>query len=79
MLHEYWTSPQPKEGEQWIYDIKSSSITDFKKRSLPYLHFLFFKKTPWLKADKYWHEDFWKVEEEFEQKKHIKINIEGIS
>ena len=78
LLHEYWTSPQPKEGEQWIYDITSSWITDFKKRSLPYLHFLFFKKTPWLKTDKYWDKDFWKVEE-FEQKKHIKINIEGIS
>lgn len=44
LLHEYWTSPQPKDGEQWIYDVKNGSITDYKGRSLPYLHFLFFKK-----------------------------------
>ena len=79
LLHEYWTSPQPKDGEQWIYDVKNGSITDYKGRSLPYLHFLFFKKTPWLQTDSYWREDFWRVQNTVEEQKYIKINIEGIS
>lgn len=79
LLHEYWTSPQPKDGEQWIYDIMSNRIADFKKRSLPYLHFLFFKKTPWLKTDNCWHEGFWKLQEPIESYKYINIDINGIS
>ena len=79
LLHEYWTSPQPKDGEQWIYDVKNGSITDYKGRSLPYLHFLFFKKTPWLQTDRYWRKDFWRIQNTVEEQKYIKIDIEGIS
>lgn len=59
--------------------MKNGCITDYKGRSLPYLHFLFFKKKPWLQTDRYWREDFWRVQNTVEEQKYIKINIEGIS
>lgn len=77
LLHEYWTSPQPQKGELWRYDM--GKIFDDSNRELPYLHFLFFKKTPWLEKDEYWHEGFWKVQKPVESCKHINIDINGIS
>lgn len=77
LLHEYWTSPQPQKDELWRYDM--SKIIDNNNRELPYLHFLFFKKTPWLKTDNYWHEGFWRLQEPIESYKHINIDINGIS
>ena len=75
-LHEYWTSPQPQKGESWRYDM--NHVFDGKNRALPYLHFLFFKRTPWLKTDNYWHDDFWKIVEPIEKYKYITIDVNGI-
>jgi len=72
---EYWTSPQPKENEEWIYNLKDNKITDPQGRSLPYLHFLFFKKTSWLSTDLYWRDDYWKFQSDVE--KYNKIVITG--
>lgn len=77
-LHEYWTSPQPKINEEWIYMCKENHITDPYLRELPYLHFLFFKKTPWLKVDLYWKKGFWTLNKPIESYSKILINIKGI-
>lgn len=65
-----------KTGGTWRYD--KNRVWDDKDRELPYLHFLFFKKTPWLKTDHYWRDGFYKVSEPIESCKYIDINIEGI-
>lgn len=61
LLHEYMTSPRPKAWQQWTYNVRRGSVTDFAGRELPYLHFLFFKKTKWLNTNEYWHEGYWKL------------------
>ena len=65
-----------KMGGAWRYD--KSMVWDDKGRELPYLHFLFFKKTPWLKTDRYWRDGFYKIHEPIENYTHIDINVEGI-
>lgn len=40
------TSPEPKEGEKWVYDVPLGKVIDDNGRELPYLHFLFFKNHP---------------------------------
>ncbi len=75
---EYWTSPQPKEDEEWVYNLKENKIIDPKGRSLPYLHFLFFKKTPWLNTDFFWREGYWQLAADFDRCDEIVITRKGI-
>jgi hypothetical protein len=74
---EYWTSPHagPEEGikKEWNYDIQHHKIFDSKNRELPYLHFLFFKKTPWLETEYYWRKGYWKINKEENIEKYKKI------
>lgn len=74
LFKEFWTSPHAgAENTDWTYDIKEQKIVDPKGRSLPYLHFLFFKKTPWLDAEYYWKEGYWKIgNNEICDKNHFK-------
>lgn len=58
---EMFTTPIPKDGDVWTYDNKTGKIIAPDGRELPYLHFLFFKKTKYLETDKYWKNDFWKI------------------
>lgn len=74
-LHEYWTSPKPTITDKWIYDIKNNKIIDPKNRELPYLHFLFFKKTQWLDTTIYWKENFYNINN---INNNIMIDIESI-
>ena len=60
-LQEYYTSVLPKDGENWCYDMEAGKIYNPKRIELPYLHFLFFKKTPFYDAKTYWGKDFWQV------------------
>ena len=78
-LHEYWTSPQPKAGEIWTYDVKDNKMIDPWNRELPYLHFLFFKKTQWLETDLYWREGFYKLYSRIDEYKVINIDCLSIS
>lgn len=78
LLHEYWTSPQPKEHQNWSYNSITNKIINPSQTELPYLHFLFFKKTPWLKTDLYWKKGFWKLNKPIENYSKILINIKGI-
>lgn len=54
---EYYTTPIPDASSCYFYHIESGSMMEATiGRSLPYLHFLFFKKTPYLKTCLYWDE-----------------------
>lgn len=66
-LKEYWTSPAPNAGQKWIYNIKTGEVINPKGVKLPYLHYLFFKKTPWLDTDFYWREGYWQLPSDFEK------------
>lgn len=73
-LEEY-TSPIPKQGQVWEYNVKASTIQCpdnfyankyLANRPLPYLHFIFFKKTKYLKTENYWSNDFWQVPSDYD-------------
>jgi len=73
-LHEFWTSPQPHSNERWFYYPHNNKLINPNKKELPYLHFLFFKKTQWLETDSYWKEGFYKLEENINKYKCIQID-----
>jgi len=76
---EYHTSPAPKVGERWVYDVKESKVISPKGIELPYLHFLFFKKSPWLDTDIFWRTGFYKVSQPIAQLNYIYIDSYGIT
>lgn len=77
LLHEYWTSPQPKENQNWIYNSNANKIIAPSQIELPYLHFLFFKKTPWLKTTLHWEKGFWTLNGPIDNYNNIFINLKG--
>lgn len=78
MVQECWTSPQPHHNEIWTYDLKQNIVVTPWGIQLPYLHFLFFKKTQWLEKDLYWHEGFYQINNPVESYEKIQISIRGI-
>lgn len=72
---EYWTSPQPKQNEIWTYNRKQNTIINPQRQQLPYIHFLFFKKTPWLETDLYWRKGFYQINKPIENYQKIEISI----
>lgn len=60
-LQEYYTSILPKDGEIWSYDLITGKMYNPEGVELPYLHFLFFKKTQFYEAKTFWRAGFWKV------------------
>lgn len=77
-FREYFTSPAPKPGEQWLYCPGTGSVVSPTGSELPYIHFLFFKKTPWFETDNYWRDGFYGLTEEIQRYKRIIIDIDGI-
>ena len=77
---EMFTTPIPKDGDIWIYDNKTGKIIAPDGRELPYLHFLFFKKTKYLETDKYWKGDYWKIDKnsDFNNIKNISFSLNGV-
>lgn len=86
---EGYTTPIPKKDDIWVYDLKDNKIKAPKRfydkkflnnKPLPYLHFLFFKKTPYLKTKYYWDNDFYQIPEnfDFEDANQILISRNGI-
>lgn len=61
-FQEYYTSILPKDGEVWTYNLGDGCLKDPKGRNLPYLHFLFFKKTQHYNANRYWTDGFWRID-----------------
>lgn len=80
---EYFTTEIPKETETWTYFVGEGTLKKFPQgRDLPYLHFLFFKKTQYLKTDNYWKENFYKVpriKDVAENHQNVCVTAQGIS
>ena len=80
LFKEFHTSPCPKDGEMWTYDCCQNKIFAPEKKELPYLHFLFFKKTKWLNTDKFWKDGYWRIDKEISSYSKILFNnqiVEG--
>ena len=82
-IKDYYTSPLPKDSEEWLYNLEKKTIISPNMREIPYLHFLFFKKTPFWNNSHYWRDDFYKITQEHmlkirERRGHIRINNENI-
>lgn len=61
-FYEYDTTPEPTgSAQEWRYEPGSDRLSAPDGRSLIYLHFLFFKKTPYLETERYWREGFYKI------------------
>ncbi|WP_418983907.1 DUF6625 family protein [Alistipes sp.] len=59
---EYDTTPEPTDyTRQWRYDPALGKVYDPAGKSLIYLHFLFFKKTPYLATENYWRPGFYQI------------------
>lgn len=80
LFKECYTTPCPKNGEEWIYDLSNGSIIDPIGRELPYLHYLFFKKTPFYKTENYWKDYFYMISSDKINNNigEIKFDIQGI-
>lgn len=77
-LKELNTTPLPKVGEEWSYN--HGKIADPLGREIPYLHFLFFKKSQYNPNNQnYWKDGFFKIDpkEDF-SKCPIIIDTKGI-
>lgn len=60
-IKEYYTSVLPKNGERWYLDLKEHKIYNPQNKEIPYLHFLFFKKTPYCDTPNYWKTGFYQL------------------
>jgi len=66
-LREGYTSLEPVEDNPWVYHTSTGRIEPVsreeygipRRKSIPYLHFLFFKKNIWKNSDTHWHDDFY--------------------
>lgn len=71
-----FTTPLPKSNDKWWYN--NGKIFDYKGREIPYLHFLFFKKTQYNPNNHlYWRDGYYELEDLIEDK-CICIDIDGI-
>lgn len=77
-FYEYYTSPAPKENEEWVYNINSGKIYNPEGLELPYIHFLFFKKTQWHESEVFWRDDFYKLHNDFANADEIVVSLNGI-
>lgn len=72
---EYFTTPNPKVGEVWKYNPIEGRIWRYDGLELPYLHFLFFKKTNYKKTEIYWRDGFYKLQGVWNTNKNTIITI----
>lgn len=79
LFKEFFTSPNPVCGDTWIYDTANGKVTNPKGRELPYIHFLFFKKTPWYDTNLYWKDGYYKLpNSDFDKIGKIAVSFDGI-
>lgn len=64
-IKEFHTSPLPKDSEKWFFNIDNNKILNPFGKEIPYLHFLFFKKTPFWETPNYWKPGFYQIKENF--------------
>ena len=55
------TTLLPKDGQVWRYNVADNKVYSYDGRELPYLHFMFFKKTQYAETMQYWREGFWQI------------------
>lgn len=79
LFYEYNTSPAPKENEEWVYDVNRGRVFNPEGKELPYIHFLFFKKTQWHESEFYWKEDFYKLRNDFANTDKVIVSSKGIA
>lgn len=77
-IKEYYTSPLPKNGEFWYLDLEKHKIYNPKREELPYLHFLFFKRTPFGETPDYWKPGFYQIGKEIPSKGYIIFDNEKV-
>lgn len=72
------TSPEPKKGEKWVYDMRKGEIYKYGGGRLPYLHFLFFKDHPDASRSR-WGKDYYKLTEPIDSYSQIEFTIDSIT
>ncbi len=75
---EYGTTPTPERDQVWLYCPQTGRLTSPLGRELPYLHFLFFKKTPWHKTESYWREGYYRLNASIEEYGQVCISLDGV-
>lgn len=78
LFSEFFTTPVPKQNDYFTYHIQSGRLCDYLNRELPYLHFLFFKKTPYYKTQQYWRVGFYQVDSNFEKYNLLRFDVNKI-
>ena len=75
-FEEYFTTPMPDFKSEFIFESTSGKIFDkVRDIELPYLHFLFFKKTQYSDNKDYWKDGFYRIcHQHLVEGKKIKIN-----
>lgn len=80
-FHEYYTTPRPDFSSKFIYNTQSGRVFDvINGRELPYLHFLFFKKTPYWDNSDYWTDDSYMIPQgdSFSGTWNVEISKQGV-
>lgn len=79
-FEEYFTTPMPDVNSAFVFDTTSGKIFDkVRNIELPYLHFLFFKKTQYWDNKDYWKNGFYRIgQQHIVDGNKIKIDKEGI-
>lgn len=79
-FQDYYTTTMPDYNSKNIYNTTSGKIIDIVRGiELPYLHFLFFKKTPYSDNTEYWKGDYYQIDSSILiEGKKIEINKRGI-
>ena len=82
MFKEFFTTEVPKVGDCWRYSTKNGTVRKCQGEvNLPYLHFLFFKKTPYYICNTYWKDDYYGIgdlEEVINNEQEVCVTISGI-
>lgn len=81
LFKECFTTVVPSKTQHWIYDAQKNIVKDAESgQEIPYLHFLFLKKTPYLETKDYWKTGFWQIPaaHEISDTDRIDISLSGI-
>lgn len=79
LFKEFFTSPNPAKDQVWTYDIDKGTVQNPIGKELPYIHFLFFKKTQYLNTDKYWRPGYYKItKSDLNKPGRIVFSLDGI-
>ena len=80
LIWEYYTTPLPKKDDEWIYDMERGEVIENKKRNIPYLHFLPFKKNKYFELEYCWKDDFYRIDKfPDKNRRYLSIDVTGIS